>query len=315
MKWLEERSGMSNDWAIGVDLGATKIACGLVSPDNALVVRTQVETKPLDGPALAAARITDSVRQLIGQAPAGAQLAGVGVCCPGPIDHTAGVIIDPPNLTGWRNVPFANMLSQLLGLPVKLEHDAKGTALAEFHLGAGRGSHDMVLIVIGTGIGAAVILDGKLYRGRHNAAGEVGHITVDLDGPICPCGSNGCVETYAGGPAIVRSYAYATRRQVSSAQEVSRAAEEGDPIAQRVLRAAGRALGAAIATMAMMLDIETFVLFGSVVKAGELLLEPAREAVPNYSHRSVSNRVRILTAGLGDQAGMLGAAWIARYQA
>jgi glucokinase len=305
---------MSNDWVIGVDLGATKTASGLVSPDDALVASAQVETKPLDGPAAATARIADSIRHLIAQAPAGAQVTLVGVCSPGPIDHTTGVIVDPPNLTGWRNVPFADMLSQRLGLPVTLEHDAKGTALAEFHLGAGRGSRDMVLIVIGTGIGAAMIFDGKLYRGRSNAAGEVGHITVDLDGPICSCGSNGCVEAYAGGPAIARSYAFATRRQVTSAQEVSRAAEEGDPIARRVFHDAGRALGAGIATIAMMLDIETFVLFGSVVKAGDLLIKPAREAVPNYSHRSVSSRVRILTAELGDRAGMLGAAWIARHQ-
>ncbi len=305
---------LDQDWVIGVDLGATKTACGLVSPDNVLIERAQVETRPLDGPAPAAERIANSIRDLLARAPADAHVTRVGVCSPGPVDHNTGMIVDPPNLTGWRNVPFATMLGQHLGLPVKLEHDAKGTALAEFHLGAGRGSRDMVLIVIGTGIGAAMILDGKLYRGRSNAAGEVGHITVDLDGPICSCGSNGCVETYAGGPAIASSYAYATRRQVSSAQEVTRAAEEGDPIARRVFHAAGRALGAAIATMAMILDVETFVLFGSVVKAGNLLIEPAREAVPNYSHRSISGRVRILTAELGDKAGMLGAAWIAKHQ-
>jgi glucokinase len=305
---------MSSEWVIGVDLGATKTACGLVSPDNQLVAHTQVETKPLDGPTPATQRIAGSIRELIEQAPSG-QVARVGVCCPGPVDHSTGVIVDPPNLTGWRNVPFAEMLGRELGLPVKLEHDAKGTALAEFHLGAGRGSRDMVLIVVGTGIGAAMILDGKLYRGRSNAAGEVGHITVDLDGPICSCGSNGCVEAYAGGPAIARSYAFATRREVTSAQEVARAAEAGDPLALRVFQAAGRALGAAIATIAMMLDVETFVLFGSVVKAGRLLLDPASEAVPKYSHHSISSRVKIRTAELGDQAGMMGAAWIAKNQA
>lgn len=305
---------LDREWVIGVDLGATKTACGLVSPDNELIERVQVGTKPLDGPVPAAERIAKSIQDLISQAPADAHVAGVGVCSPGPVDHLTGVIVDPPNLTGWRNVPFASMLSQHLGLPVKLEHDAKGTALAEFNLGAGRGSRDMVLIVVGTGVGAAMILDARLYRGRSNAAGEVGHITVDLDGPICSCGSNGCVEAYAGGPAIVRSYAFATRRHVGSAEEVTRAAEGGDPIARRVLFAAGRALGAAIATLAMTLDVETFVLFGSVVKAGNLLIEPTRQAVPNYSYPSISGRVRILTAELGEKAGMLGAAWIAKHQ-
>jgi glucokinase len=305
---------MSKDWVIGVDLGATKTASGLVSPEYKLVASDIVETKPSDGPAAATERIASSIRQLIARAPPGVQVTGVGVCSPGPIDPSAGVIVDPPNLTGWRNVPFAGMLGRQLDLPVKLEHDAKGTALAEFHFGAGRGSRDMVLIVVGTGIGAAMIFDGKLYRGRNNAAGEVGHITVNLDGPICTCGSNGCVETYAGGPAIARSYAFAMRRQVTSAEEVVHAAEDGDPIALRVFQAAGRALGAGIATIAMMLDIETFVLFGSVVKAGRLLLDPARAAVPDYSHRSISSRVRILTAELGDRAGMLGAAWIAKHE-
>lgn len=304
---------MSNGWVIGVDLGATKSASGLVAPDDKLVATVQVETKPLEGPAPAVERIAASIREMMKQAPPGVKVTGVGVCSPGPIDHAAGLIVDPPNLTGWRNVPFADMLSDALGLPVNLEHDAKATALAEFHLGAGRGSHDMVLIVIGTGIGAAMILNGKLFRGKDNAAGEVGHITVNLDGPICTCGSNGCVETYAGGPAIVRSYAYASRRQVTSAQEVSLAAEAGDPIARRVYHDAGRALGAAVATMAMLLDVDTFVLFGSVVKAGHLLIDPAREAVPSYSHHSISSRVRILTAELGDNAGIMGAAWIAKH--
>lgn len=306
---------MANDWVIGVDLGATKTDCGLVSPDNALVASNRVETRPLDGPEAAVERIAGCIRKVSDHAPVGARIEAVGVCCPGPVDHVTGVIVDPPNLTGWRNVPFTDMLGRALELPVKLEHDAKGTALAEYHLGAGRGSRDMVLIVVGTGIGAAMILDGKLYRGRNDAAGEVGHITVDLDGPICTCGSNGCVETYAGGPAIVRSYVYATRRQVNSAEQVARAAGEGDPIALRVFRAAGRALGAAVATVAMMLDVDTFVLFGSVVKAGELLLKPAREAVPGYAHPSIASRVRILTGQLGDQAGMLGAAWIAKHEA
>lgn len=305
---------MLDEWVIGVDLGATKTASGLVAPDNSLVANTVVDTRPLEGAAAAVRRIGDSILGLIAQAPQGAQIAHIGVCSPGPVDHTTGVIVDPPNLTGWRNVPFADLMEERVGLPVRLEHDAKATALAEFHLGVGRGSRDMVLIVVGTGIGAALIFDGKLYRGRNNAAGEVGHITVDLDGPICSCGSNGCVEAYAGGPAIARSYAFATRRQTATAEEVARAAQEGDPIARRVFREAGRALGAGIATIAMMLDVETFVLFGSVVKAGKLLTEPAKEAVPNYSHRSISSRVRILPAGLGDRAGMLGAAWIAKHQ-
>ncbi|MGD0221965.1 MAG: ROK family protein [Terriglobia bacterium] len=303
---------MNDDWVIGIDLGASKISCALVSPQNDLVARAGMETRAGDGPAVVTQRIGEAVRGLLAQAPPGVNIERVGVCSPGPLDHESGILYDPPNLTGWRNVPFAAMLSEQLGLSVQLEHDAKATALAEYHLGAGRGARSMALIIVGTGIGAAIVLDGKLYRGQRNSAGEVGHVTVDLNGPICTCGSNGCVESYAGGPAIMRAYTYATRIPVDSAAEVAEAALRGDAIAQRVFQEAGRALGAAIATVAMLMDVDTFVLFGGVAKAGDLLFAPARAAVPKYSYKSVSKRVQIKACQLCDDAGVVGAALVAR---
>ncbi|HZQ07624.1 MAG TPA: ROK family protein [Anaerolineae bacterium] len=297
------------NWSIGVDLGASTFKCGLISPEYKIVARKQAPTLAIEGPTQAADRIAAQVRELMAELPAGAVVNQLGVCSPGPIDHTMGMIIDPPNLTGWRNVPFAALLSERLGIPVQLEHDAKAAALGEFHFGAGRGTDSMVLIIVGTGIGAAMIVNGELYRGEKDASGEIGHITVDLDGTICTCGSRGCIETYACGPAIMSAYTYSTRKPVESAEEVVRAANEGDGIARRVLERAGHALGAGIATTAMIMDITTFVLFGSVVKAGELLLKPAREAVPWYAHQSVSARVRVLVGELGNDAGILGAAW------
>ncbi len=300
---------MTNYWSIGVDLGASTFKCGLVSPEWKIVARNEAPTRALEGPAQAADRIAENVRALQMQLPAGATLNTLGICSPGPIDHFAGMIVDPPNLTGWRNVPFAQMVGERLGIPVSLEHDAKAAALGEYHFGAGRGAKAMCLIIVGTGIGGAFIFDGKLHRGEQDAAGEVGHFTVDMDGPICTCGSNGCVEAYAGGPAIMNAFMYATRKKVESAEEIVRAAHNGDEIAQRVFERAGRALGAGIATIAMTMDISTFVLFGSVVKAGDLLLEPARRAVPRFSHKSISSRVRVTAGELGNDAGILGAAW------
>ncbi len=295
-------------WHLGIDLGATSFKCGLISPEWKIVARNQDETRALQGPEQAADRIAAHARTLLAQLPSGAVVASIGMCAPGPLDHTTGTLIYPPNLTGWRNVPFAQMVSERVGLPVSLEHDAKASALGEFHFGAGRGAKSMALIIIGTGIGAAMIVDGKLYRGDHDAAGEIGHITVDLEGPICRCGATGCVEVFASGPAIVNAYNYATRRNVESGEEIARAAHEGDEIAQRVFQRAGRALGAAIATMAMLNDIDTFVLFGSVVKAGDLLLEPARQAVPRYSYPTTAARLKIMIGELGNDAGILGAA-------
>jgi glucokinase len=303
---------MTNEWFLGIDLGASSYKCGLISPEWSIVARNEAPTRALEGPVQAADRIATSAREVLSRLPADAHVMRAGVCSPGPIAHQTGMIVDPPNLTGWRDVPFAAMLTDRLNMAVSLDHDAKASALAEFHLGAGRGAHSMCLIIVGTGIGGAMIVDGNLYRGERSAAGEIGHFTVDLDGPICTCGSQGCVEAYACGPAIMNSYMYATRKKVDSAEEIVRAAEAGDEIARRVFERAGRALGAGIATIAMTMDISTYVLFGSVIKAGELLLAPARAAVPRNSYHSIASRVRILTAELGNDAGILGAAWGAR---
>lgn len=308
----DTRKTMTDHWYLGIDLGASTFKCGLISPEWKIVARNEAPTHALEGPAQATERLAQNVRALYAQLPQGAMISALGICSPGPIEHNTGMIVDPPNLTGWRNVPFAQMMSEKLGIPVSLEHDAKAAALGEFHFGAARGVNSMALIIVGTGVGGAFIVDGKLYRGEQDAAGEVGHFTVDMDGPICTCGSNGCVECYAGGPAIMNAYMYATRKKVESAEEIVRAALAGDEIAQRVFERAGRALGAGIATIAMTLDISTFVLFGSVVKAGDLLLEPARRAVPKYSHKSISSRVRVMVGELGNDAGILGAAWGAR---
>jgi glucokinase len=307
---------MTNEWFLGIDLGGSKYKCGLISPEWNIIARCEEPTHALEGPIQAADRIAASVREALTSLPAGARVTRVGICCPGPIEHRTGVIVDPANLTGWRNVPFAAMLSERLDLlPVSLEHDAKATALGEFHFGAGRGTRSMCLIIVGTGIGAAMVVDGNLYRGEHNSAGEIGHFTVNLDGPICSCGSQGCVETYASGPAIMNAYAYATRKKVESAEEIVRAVHAGDEVARRVFERAGRTLGAAIATIASTMDISTYVMFGSVIKAGELLLAPARAAVSHYSYPSIASRVRILLGELGNDAGILGAAWAAKIAA
>jgi glucokinase len=211
------------------------------------------------------------------------------------------------------------MLCKRLGLPVCVEHDAKAAALGEFHYGAGRGEQDMVYIVIGTGVGAAIILDGHLYRGRHNSAGEVGHVPLDRDGDPCSCGSRGCVETFMAGPWLARRYQRALKaagrappKDQVTGELVTDRARQGDPLAKAVIVQAGQALGAAVASMSMVLDVALFVVGSSVARAGELLLEPAREAIPHHCYQSVSCRVRIETAQLWDDGPILGCSWLAR---
>lgn len=308
------------EWVVGIDLGATKTALGLVDPHNRIVAQRRIPTLPQEGPSAAVERIAAAVADLTRELPVGVHLAGVGICSPGPLDHLSGMLLDPPNLTGWVNVPLRQMLADRLDLPVVLEHDAKAAALGEYYYGAGRGERDMIYIVVGTGIGSAIILDGHLHRGRHNFAGEVGHITIRSGGDPCSCGNFGCVESFAAGPAIARSYRRllaargADDPTVTAADVVARA-REGDPDALAVLADAGEALGTAVATLAMILDVELYVIGSSVAKAGDLLLEPARRAVIHHAHCSVAERVRIVRSALEDDGPILGCAWLARQNA
>ena len=192
------------------------------------------------------------------------------------------------------------MLADRLGLPVTLEHDAKAAALGEYHYGAGRGERDMVYIVVGTGVGSALILDGKVHRGRNNSAGEVGHITIRTTGDVCSCGNVGCVESFTAGPAIARTYRRALAAtgdperaesiQAITTERIVERARGGEALATQVLADAGEALGTAVATLAMILDVELYVIGSSVAKAGDLLLEPARRAVVHHAYRSVATR-------------------------
>lgn len=304
-----------DNWVVGVDLGGTKIRLGLVSPQDAIVATRQMPTEPQQGIDSVTERIGAAVDELAQCTPAGARIAALGICSPGPVDHVAGTLIDPPNLQGLHHTPLRARLEQRLGLPVVLEHDAKAAALGDYYFGAGRGSRSMIYVVVGTGVGAAVILNGELYRGAHNSAGEIGHTTIDRNGDLCSCGSRGCVETYMSGPRLAQRYARLAGGEPVTGSDVARLAAEGDAHALAVMDDAGDALGAAIATMAMMLDVDLYVIGGSVAKAGDLLLEPARRGVPKYSFASVSERVRIVPTALGDDGPILGCAWLARQAA
>lgn len=308
-----------SDWVVGIDLGATKIALGLIDAKDNIVARRRMPTRAEEGPGSVIERILQSIGELERELPGGRQIGSVGICAPGPVDHVTGMLLDPPNIPALHNAPLARMLHDQLGLPVALEHDAKASALGEFYHGAGRGEHSIVYVVIGTGVGAAIIMDGQLYRGVRNSAGEVGHITLDPLGERCSCGGRGCVEGYMSGPGLARHYERALEQAGQELLELPVTGERvtcwaalGDPIAQRILSRAGEALGTAVATMAMLLDIELYVIGSSVARAGDLLLEPARQTVPRYCYESVARRVRIVPAELWDDGPILGCSWLAR---
>ena len=296
---------------IGIDLGGSKIALGLVSPADEILARRRIDTDADAGLERVIERIAVEVAALGATLSPGEAVSAVGVGAPGPLDHISGELLTLVNLPGISNTPFRRVLSERLSLPVALDHDAKVAALGEFHFGAGRERDSMIYIVIGTGVGAAIIYQGAILYGEGNSAGECGHMTVDPNGRLCHCGSRGCLEAYTGGPALSRQYANKTGENIAGA-EIAARARSGDENALQIFDEAGRALGIAIASLAMTLNIETFVIGGSVAKAGDLLLGPARKTLPGYSFRAVSARVRVVASELGEDAAILGAAHMAR---
>jgi glucokinase len=309
-------------WVVGIDLGGTKIELGLIDPQNKIVAWEKIPTKAEEGPESAVERMATVVEEYQRRLPGGQEIAAIGICCPGPLDHEAGMLINPTNLPKFYNVPLRQMLSDRLSILVSMEHDAKAAGLGEFYYGLGRNERSMVYTVIGTGVGSAIIVDGALYRGLRNFAGEVGHITLDRLGEPCACGSRGCLDTYTSGPWLGRRFQKALEQnspeRVSRLGEpitgelVGRLARQGDPLALQIMKEAGEAIGTAVATMAMILDIELYVFGGSVSKNGDLLLEPARQAAPKYCFKTVGPRIRIAASLLGDDAPILGCGWLAR---
>jgi len=310
-------------WVVGIDLGGTKIDFGLVNPQDHIVLRRRVATEAQGGVQPVIERIAQNIRELEKELPAGERIDAVGICTPGPVDYDAGMVLDPPNLPTLHHTPLRQLLSDRLQMPVSVEHDAKAAALGELYYGAGRGERSLAYVIVGTGVGAAFILDGQVYHGLHNFAGEVGHMSIDRHGELCSCGSRGCVETHISGPWLARRYCHALEREGwsttmsgdlpdLSGEQVTNLAKQGEPLAVRIMTDAGQALGMAIASMAMMLNIDLFIIGGSVAKCGDLLLAPARKVVPHYSFQSVSRTVRIVATTLDTDAPILGSSWLAR---
>jgi glucokinase len=309
-------------WVVGVDLGGTTIKLGLIDPQNKILERRKIPTNPEEGPETAIEHIAEVVDEYRKFVPDKENIAALGICCPGPLDHEAGMLINPTNLPKFYNVPLRQMLFDRLNTPVSMEHDAKSAALGEFYYGAGRDQKSMVYIVIGTGVGAAIIMDGQLLRGVKNFAGEIGHATVDRNGELCSCGSKGCLETYTSGPWLARRYqrlfdqesltSRPTTEIPITGETLINLAREGNPLAKKIMMEAGEAVGIAVATMAMILDVELYVFGGGVSKCGDLLLKPARLTVPKYSFRTVGPHVRLMTSELGDDGPLLGCGWQAR---
>lgn len=305
-------------YTIAVDLGGTKILVGIINAESAILGKRSCATKIEEGFEQAIDSICRLSFELLKELSISVQECILSVCAPGPIDLSSGSLVESVNL-GWGIVPLRSLLEQRLSIPVFLEHDAKASALGEFHYGRGKGESSMVYLVAGTGVGGAIIIDGKLYRGMHNYAGELGHFTIDYDGKPGLTDIRGNVQSFLAGPSLALRYRELMEEAGKSLSDVEidgkyvgDRAMEGDVIAMRVLTQAGQALGIAVASLAMILDIELYVVGSSVAQLGGIILNPARETLPQYSFKAVADLVRIESSMLKNNAALLGCDYIAR---
>jgi glucokinase len=292
---------------LAVDVGASKLAAGLVEPDGTLRAWGQVPT-----PAGVGADAEVLWRALAGLlaavlARAGGPLSGAGVGCAGPMSWPAGVL-DPVNIPGWRGFPLRARLADHLGVAVRVHNDAVCFAVGEHWLGAGQGVDHVLGMVVSTGIGGGLILGGRLVDGSSGNAGHIGHTIVQPDGPACPCGSRGCLEAVAAGPAIVGYAVSAGWSGRRSAQVLAEAARAGVPAAVAAYRRAGELVGRGVASAVALTDVELVVIGGGVAQAGAVLFDPVVASYRRHARVRHARRTRIVPATLGPAAGLVGAA-------
>ena len=295
---------------LALDIGGTKIAAGLVDADGNLV-SSWTQPTPDHGDAEGVWQVAAGV---ITQATADVEVRGVGIASAGPI-HLATGTVSPINITAWSDFPLRDRVAALLpGLPVRLGGDGVCMALGEHWRGAGQGASFLLGMVVSTGVGGGLVLDGVPYDGRTGNAGHVGHVVVEPDGPPCSCGGHGCVEAIAGGPRMAqwaREQGWVAPSD-ADAKELAEAARAGDPLAQKAFRRGATALAAMIASVGAVCDLDLVVLGGGVAKSGAVLFDPLREALAGYARLDFIAGLRVVPAELGGDAGLVGAAALLR---
>jgi glucokinase len=293
---------------LALDIGGTKIAVGLVDPAGELVHRV-IEPTPKDQHAEHVWAVIERMVADAAQVAHGA-IRAIGIGSAGPIDVVAGTV-SPVNIASWQGFPLRDRVAAAMpDVPVQLAGDGVCMALGEHWAGAGRGAPFVLGMVVSTGVGGGLVLDGKPYTGRTGNAGHVGHVVVELDGQPCPCGGRGCVETVASGPWMTR-WALANGwagPPGADAVALGESAEAGDPLALRAFRRSATALAAMIASVGAVCDLDLVVIGGGVAKSGPILFDPLRAALANYAGLSFIRGLQVVPAALDGDAGLIGAA-------
>lgn len=303
---------MSQKYFFGVDVGGTFTKVALVDEKLRLIAKDKFSSAGFSNKPFFAKTLKQNLYSILAQQgiPA-AGIRGIGVGVPGPVDFQKGVVLSLTNIGGWDRFPLAGFLKKHFPFPVLVENDANCMALAETRLGAARGASCALCVTLGTGVGGGIILGKEIYRGPYFLGGEIGHMPLSSDGPACQCGGKGCLERFVGNRAL-ESKARSLFGRAISLEDVSRLAKKRDPKALAFWRQAGGVLGLAISGIVNVLNPEVVVLGGGVAEAGEVLFGAVRKAVRRHSMKQLKSRVRIKKALLGNDAGVLGAAILAK---
>ena len=309
---------------IGIDVGGTNVKIALVNNNGEIVYSNTVPTYANMGYEYTVNNIKDAIKNLMTETKTTKNdIEGIGFDFPGQVDCKTGVVKLAPNIPGWVNIPIGKMIEDEFGIPTRIDNDVRCAALAELKFGAGVGCQNFVCITVGTGIGSGLVINGKLVRGAANAAGEIGHIKLQMkDGPLCGCGDYGCLEAFASGPAIVamaqeyiKGGKSAKFREMASGGEitpyiVAKAAEEGDPVAKRIFDIVGEYIGIGLTSVINLLNPEKVIVGGGVAECGELLLAPIRKIIKERAMTVAGSSVEIVSAKLGNTAGVVGASML-----
>ena len=321
------RKSQSEMPVLAIDLGGTKIIAALMSPGGEMLAREYSLTHADEGPESVINRIFAAVDHILSlQKMHFSQLDGISLAIAGAIDTANGVVTLSPNLPGWHDIPLKKTVEKKYKVKTFLLNDANAAALGEYYFGAGRGAQNLIYVTVSTGIGCGIIIDGELYSGTSGGAGEIGHMTIDVNGIRCNCGNIGCLETLASGTAVARETVRRLRQgeksaltqmvegnlEEISAEKVGLAAQRGDTLSLAMVTQAATYLGIGFVNLVNIFNPEMIIVGGGLSKMGDLLLEPARRLVRERAFPLLAQSVRIVPAQLGDDAGVFGAAAFAR---
>ena len=305
---------------VGVDVGGTKVAAGLVDANGEIISHTRVPMVSTGSSEEGLSAVLQAIAQVLPEGDA--QVAGIGICAPGPLDPTTGVILNPPNVPCWRDFPLAEEVKKVHRVPVRVDNDANAAALAESRWGAGRGYPSVFYATIGTGIGTGIIFDGRIFHGRTGAAGEGGHVSIDYRGPLCKCGKPGCIEVFASGTAIGKRarqkiadgakssmpYLAGGSLEAVTGEIVGKAFASGDPLATEILTETADMVALWLGNMIDLLDPHVIVIGGGAAALIQPFFDRIRRRIPQLTVNPRSSEVLIVSSRYGADSGIAGGA-------